>query len=88
MAETSTNPQVLLAEDIARFYDDPQGFVMYVFPWGNRVCLSTTTALISGIGDLLLRLGQGTSEAAVADHDLAKVAHPSRLLAGSGRNEF
>jgi hypothetical protein len=36
MAETSTNPQVLLAEDIARFY----------------------------------------------------VAHPFRLLAGSGRNEF
>jgi hypothetical protein len=24
-----------LAEDIAQFYDDPYGFVMYVFPWGQ-----------------------------------------------------
>lgn len=25
-----------LAEDIAEFYDDPYGFIMYVFPWGVK----------------------------------------------------
>jgi hypothetical protein len=25
-----------LAEDIAQFYDDPYGFVMYAFPWGKK----------------------------------------------------
>ena len=24
-----------LIEDIAAFYDDPEGFVRYVFPWGQ-----------------------------------------------------
>lgn len=31
----STNAKQLLAEDLARFYDDPYGFVMYAFPWGE-----------------------------------------------------
>lgn len=27
------NPEVMLAEDLAKFYADPLGFVMYSFPW-------------------------------------------------------
>ena len=27
------NPEVMLAEDLAGFYADPLGFVMYAFPW-------------------------------------------------------
>lgn len=29
-----TNPDVMLAEELARFYDDPLGYVMFAFPWG------------------------------------------------------
>lgn len=28
-------PEEQIAEDIAQFYDDPLGFVLYVFPWGE-----------------------------------------------------
>lgn len=31
----SANPEQLLAEDIASYYDNPLGFVYYVFPWGE-----------------------------------------------------
>jgi hypothetical protein len=30
-----TNPDVELATDFAKFYDDPLGFVLYAFPWGE-----------------------------------------------------
>lgn len=30
------NAKLLLAEDMARFYDDPYGFVMYAFPWNEK----------------------------------------------------
>lgn len=29
----SKHPDLLLAEDLAKFYDDPLGFVLYAFPW-------------------------------------------------------
>ena len=32
---TSESVDVQLAGDIARFYDDPLGFVMYAYPWGK-----------------------------------------------------
>jgi len=25
----------MIAEDLARFFDDPYGYVMWVFPWGK-----------------------------------------------------
>lgn len=28
-----SNPELMLAQDMGRFYDDPLGFVMYAFPW-------------------------------------------------------
>ena len=31
-----TNPEALLADDMASFYDDPLGFVMYSFPWNTN----------------------------------------------------
>ena len=33
--ELETDPRLVLAQDISRFYDNPLGFVMYVFPWGK-----------------------------------------------------
>ncbi len=33
MAELAEHPDLILARDLARFYDDPLGFVMYAFPW-------------------------------------------------------
>ena len=27
------HPELMLATDLAAFYDDPLGFVMYAFPW-------------------------------------------------------
>lgn len=29
------DPEVLLAQDMGRFYDDPLGFVLYAFPWNT-----------------------------------------------------
>ena len=34
------NPDLMLAEDMGRFYADPLGFVMYAFPWGTTPALS------------------------------------------------
>lgn len=37
MAENKTmNPELLLAQDMARFALDPMGFAMYAFPWGQH----------------------------------------------------
>ena len=33
MNARSENPELMLARDMGRFYDDPLGFVMYAFPW-------------------------------------------------------
>jgi len=30
------NPMTMLSEDLAKYYDDPYGYVMWVFPWGER----------------------------------------------------
>lgn len=34
-AQANNNPEVDLIQDIASFWDDPYGFVMYAFPWGS-----------------------------------------------------
>lgn len=33
------NTELMLAEDMARFYDDPLGFVMYAYPWDKDSAL-------------------------------------------------
>lgn len=35
MPAAAEHPDLLLAEDMGRFYDDPLGFVMYAFDWAN-----------------------------------------------------
>lgn len=30
------DPEIMLAEDMGKFYADPLGFVMYAFPWGTE----------------------------------------------------
>lgn len=35
-AKNMTRQDLELARDLARFYDDPLGFVLYVFPWGKH----------------------------------------------------
>lgn len=35
VAEIEISPDLQLAEEIARFYDDPLGFVMFAYPWGE-----------------------------------------------------
>lgn len=42
-AKALTKNDLLLATDLSRFFDDPLGFVLYVFPWGKpgtRLALS------------------------------------------------
>ena len=34
--ESNSEYEIQLADDIAEFYDDPEGFVMYAFPWGEK----------------------------------------------------
>lgn len=35
MTEHLENPDIKLADEIAKFYADPLGFVLYAFPWGE-----------------------------------------------------
>lgn len=52
-AGSGTNPDAMLAEDMARFYGDPLGFVLYAYEWGSDptlkvVRLPDTYALLYG----------------------------------------
>lgn len=35
MSSAATDSEARLAEDVASFYDDPEGFVRYIYPWGE-----------------------------------------------------
>ncbi len=37
--QSTVNPEILLAEDMAAFYADPLGFVMYAYPWDSDPAL-------------------------------------------------
>jgi hypothetical protein len=59
MMETlETDPRLALAQDIARFYDNPLGFVLYVFPWGKPGFLEHHDGPDLWQLDFLRRLGE------------------------------
>lgn len=59
MMETLENdPRLALAQDIAGFYDNPLGFVLYVFPWGKPGFLEHHTGPDAWQIDVLRRLGE------------------------------
>jgi len=53
-----TDPRLALAQDIARFYDNPLGFVLYVFPWGKLGLLAHHEGPDQWQADFLRRLGE------------------------------
>ena len=81
MTETSSNPQVLLAEDVAKFYSDPLGFVRCVFPWGKPGLLEHHDGPDRWQKDFLIRLGQ---EVKLRKFDGHRPVAPSRMCVVSG----
>jgi hypothetical protein len=77
----ANNAELQLAADIAKFYDDPLGFVRYVFPWGKPGLLEKHTGPDKWQEDFLRRLGEEVR--ARKFNGISPVA-PIRMLVSSG----
>lgn len=60
MLVANEHPDALLAEDMARFYDDPLGFVLYAYEWGEDPALRV--ARLGSPWDLVYDMEYGPDE--------------------------
>jgi hypothetical protein len=70
-----------LAQDMARFYADPLGFVMYAFPWGRPGLLANHDGPDTWQIDFLTELG---GEVKARNFDGHTPVNPIRMAAASG----
>jgi len=70
-----------LSRDMARFYDDPLGFVKYVFPWGRPGLLAKHTGPDSWQEEFLADLG---AEIKARKFDGHTAVSPIRMAVASG----
>src|SRR5882757_1641400 len=57
------SPDLQLAEDLANFYDDPYGFVMFAYPWGvHGTPLEHETGPDDNQKEFLISLGKEVRE--------------------------
>lgn len=78
----AVNPDKMLAEDMARFYANPLGYVMYVFPWGKPgTVLEHHKGPRDWQRDYLIRLGQ---EIKARDFNGIEPVEPIQMATGSG----
>jgi len=70
-----------LSRDMARFYDDPLGFVKYVFPWGRPGLLAKHTGPDSWQEEFLADLG---AEVKARKFDGHTAVSPIRMAVASG----
>lgn len=76
------NPELDLIEDIAGFFDDPYGFVLYVFPWGEPGLMQEETGpdqwqcdILKDLGDAVRRngdMGEAIRVAIASGHGIGK----------------
>lgn len=75
--------EIELIEDVAKFYDNPLGFVKYIFPWGEGVLKDETgpdewqTKVLTEIGDAINNgesLGEAIRIAVASGHGIGKTA--------------
>ncbi len=79
-AKALTKNDLLLATDLSRFFDDPLGFVLYVFPWGKP---GTRLANQSGPDEWQIKVLNAIGEEVRAGKDL-KDALPVQIAVASG----
>jgi len=76
-----SDPELQLAKDIAGFYADPLGFVMYAYPWGKPGLLEHHEGPDSWQRDFLIELGKQVRE---RKFDGVHPVAPIRLVIVSG----
>lgn len=81
MASAARDPDLELAEDMARFYADPYGFVLYAYPWGEDGPLKNHPGPDSWQADFLRSLGE---EVARNGFDGTAPVRPIRRAVSSG----
>jgi len=81
MSSPADNPRLQLAEDIARFYADPLGFVMYAYPWGQTGRLELHQGPDVWQKDFLISLGRQVKE---RKFDGLNPVAPIRMCVASG----
>lgn len=83
------SPEAQLVQDIAKFYDDPLGFVHYAFPWGETgTILSDHTGpdtwqadILGVLGDESRRTSGGATRIAVTSgHGIGKSAEVAWII--------
>lgn len=79
-----SNYDLILTEQIAEYYDDPFGFVLFAFPWGEEGLVKPDTWQIDqlvGIGDAISKDPMGTIQEAIASgHGIGKSTEVAWLI--------
>ena len=75
------NPEVALAEEIAQYYDDPLGFVLFAYPWGQSGPLKDATGPDAWQKELLEDIGRAVRE---RGFDGVHAVAPLRFAIASG----
>ena len=76
-----SNPQVLLAEDVAKYYADPYGFTLFAYPWRKPGPLESFDGPDVWQKNFLLRLGQEVKQ---RKFDGVHAVKPVRMCVVSG----
>jgi len=58
MSAVAISPEVQLAEEVSRFYDDPLGFVLFAYPWGEPGPVQDETGPDDNQREFLTSLGE------------------------------
>ena len=77
----ATNPHLDLADLVQRYYEDPLGFVMMAFPWGEPGPLKSETGPDDNQREFLRALGH---EVVLRKFDGVNPVRPIRMAASSG----
>lgn len=81
MASASPDPDLMLADEVSRFYADPLGFVLFAFPWGEPGALEKHTGPDDWQRAFLTTLGE---EVARNGFDGVNPVRPIRRAVSSG----
>jgi len=89
VTELSIDPRIALAEDIAKFYSDPLGFVLYCWPWGKPGLLEHHSGPDKWQAEFLRRLGEEVKLRKFDGHTpVAPCPHGRGQWAWNGKKRF
>jgi len=81
MASPNQTPDELLADEISTYYDDPLGFVLFAYPWGEKGALEDFSGPDTWQREFLEDLGR---EVRARKFDGVHPVKPVRMAAASG----